>query len=313
MDLTVASSLGGIGWRDRITGHDEEVAAGRVWARCGGRSEASELRAVMLAEPPESLRCLDPRAALMRSPVDLDRLRDQYEMLTGTLRRMDVTVWTAETGAHAPPNVIFMRDLFFMTPRGAVVGRMASAQRAGEERYAARALAVAGIPIVATITGHATFEGADALWLDEGTVVVGFGRRTNRAGVGALRRVLAQDGVRVIEVPLGPMVQHLLGTLMILDEKLAAVRSSAAGAELRAVLRGYGYQLIELPDDDDMLDRRGMNLLTLGPRRVLIPAGASGIRRRLEAAGVTAEEVEVREYLNADGALGCLTGIVHRN
>lgn len=309
----VRSSLGGAGWQPRDATHADEVAAGAVWTRCGYRSEVAPLQAVLLARPPDSLGAVtDPGRHLMRSKVDLSALREQADGIGAAFARHGVEVLMAQPPPEAPPNVIFMRDLFLMTPAGAVIGRPAAAQRAGEERHAAAALAVAGIPILATVAGRGSFEGADALWIAEDTVLLGVGFRTGTEGAATVARVLAEQGVRVVTAPLAAGVQHLLGAVVPVAHRLAAVRSSAVGTELREVLAKHGYRLIELPDDADMLDARGMNLVTLAPGHVLMPGGAPGLRSRLAEAGVHADEVDVSEYLNADGALGCLTGIVRR-
>jgi N-dimethylarginine dimethylaminohydrolase len=55
-----------------------------------------------------------------------------------------------------------------------------------------------------------------------------------------------------------------------------------------------------------------MNLVVLGPREVVIPSGCPGIRRRLDALGVVTHELEIGEYINAAGGLGCLVGILSR-
>ena len=78
---------------------------------------------------------------------------------------------------------MFCADLLVMTPQGAILARPASTVRAGEERQVARKLAALGIPILATLTGNACFEGADLMWLDEKTAIIGRGLRTNDAAI----------------------------------------------------------------------------------------------------------------------------------
>ncbi|MEU3075769.1 dimethylarginine dimethylaminohydrolase family protein [Streptomyces laurentii] len=308
------STLGGTGWTPRPAGHRAEVAAGGIWSRCGYRSEVAPLRAVLLARPPDSLASVadDPRAHLMTEPVDLGRLRAETEAVAEAYRAHGVTVRLAAPPPSCPPNVIFQRDLFLVTPEGAVLGRTASAQRAGEERYAAAALAEAGIPVLHTVRGEATFEGADALWVDERTVLVGSGFRTNEAGVRAVREVLAEQGAEVVPVPLGPGVQHLLGALMLVDHRRALLNTRAVGDRLRGLLRALDYDLLEFGPDEEVVRGRSLNVVTLRPGHVLMPAGRPRTRRRLETAGIEVSEVGVGEYVKAAGALGCLTGILHR-
>ena len=48
---------------------------------------------------------------------------------------------------------MFVADLMFMTPEGAILGRPASTVRAGEERLVARRLAELGVPILRVVRG----------------------------------------------------------------------------------------------------------------------------------------------------------------
>jgi len=309
-----SATLGGPGWRPRITAHRDEFGPGRPWTTCGYCSEVGTLRSVLLARPPESLGAVGaPASALFDRHVDVGRMRAQAELVADAYQGAGVQVHLTDPGPLAPPNIVFLRDLLFVTPEGAVIGRAASAQRSGEERYAAAALAALGIPILRTVTGGATFECADALWLDPANVVVGVGFRTSPEGAAVLAEVLAPQGVTVTPVPLGPGVQHLLGSVVFLDRDLAAVASWAARPELRGLLRDRGYRVIELEPCPDMLVGRGMNVVALSPGRVLMPAGADGVLRRFRAAGVDVVPVEVGEYLAAGGGIGCLTGILRRD
>ncbi|MYR48479.1 amidinotransferase [Streptomyces sp. SID4928] len=305
------STHGGPGWVPRVASHAEEVAAGAVWTPCGYRSETAALRSVLLVRPPDSVGAVRrPGASLMVGLVDLPAMRAQCDALADRLRDDGVEVHLA--APEASPNVVFARDLFWMTPAGAVLARMASAQRAGEERHAALALAGAGFPILRTVSGTAVFEGADALWIDPSTVVVGTGFRTNAAGAAAVASAVAELGARVVTVPLAPGVQHLLGTVVFLGPSTAVVHRAACPPELAALLAAYGYRVIPLPPDEELLVRRGMNLLVLAPERVLMPAGCPGIRRTLERAGVAVDEIDVGAYLRAAGGIGCVTGVVRR-
>lgn len=307
------STLGGPGWRPRRREHRDEVAEGLLWAPCGYRSEAARLRQVMLTRPPASLAHIaDPGAHLMTERTDFGLLTAQAGAVHDAYRGFGVdVVWLAAPDG-APPNVIFARDLCFVTPEGAVLARMASQQRAGEERYAAATLAAAGIPILATPSGDATFEGADALWLDDATVMLGVGRRTNQAGAALVTRVLAAQGVTTVQVPLPDGFQHLLGAVTFVGHRAAALHG-AAPPRLRAVLAHHDVTTIELPPTPEITVSRGMNLVALAPGRVLMPAGAPGVRRALAAAGIEAHVADVGEYVKAAGALGCMTAILRRD
>ncbi len=303
---TADATLGGGGFRPR----DGTLAGdvGRHWSPCGVVREWDPLRAVLLVRPPASLaRVEDPDAALMLARVDLGRIRGECDALAAAYRANDVEVQVVDVPDDAPPNVIFARDLFWMTPEGAVIARMAAEQRAGEERHASAALAQAGVPIRATIGGGAVLEGADVLWLGPDDVLVGVGRRTDAQAAAQLRAL----GFPVEEVPVPAQVQHLLGAVNPIDRDLAVVHPSA-GSALRDALARRGIAALELPDAHERDALRANNVVPLGPRAVLMPAGCPRSRATYEAHGVRCVEVGVDEYLKAAGGPGCLTGVVRR-
>src|SRR3546814_8550844 len=87
-----------------------------------------------------------------------------------------------------------------MTPEGAILARPASTVRAGEERWVARRLADLGVPILRTLTGTAVFEGADLMWLDPRTAMIGLGLRTNEEAASQIATTLEEIGVETIAV-----------------------------------------------------------------------------------------------------------------
>lgn len=305
------STLKGPGWTHRDATHAQDVAAGLLWSRYGVASEVAPLRAVLLTWPGDNLAFTgEPRDWLMARRPDLERMREQAQGLAELYGSLGVEVRWIRPPHAAPPNLIFARDLFFMTPEGAILGRMAARQRAGEERHAQIALAAAGVPILACPTGHATFEGADALWVRPDRVLVGIGNRTNHAGFEVVARVLADQGVVATAVYLPDTVQHLLGAMNLYDEDHAVTLD--ATPSLRGALADLGIREVDFEPDDEIRVGRALNFVTIGPREVLMPAGAPRTRARLEVLGIRVHERPVGEYLRAEGGPGCLTGILAR-
>ena len=300
------STLQGPGWQARPGTLADDL--GRHWAACGTRSEVHPLRAVLLVSPPASLGDdVDPGRRLMLARVDLGRIRGQFAALVDAYRAEGVVVHVYTPPDDASANLIFARDLCWVGPEGAVVARMASEQRAGEEAHAVLALAQARVPIRLTV-GAGVFEGADALWV-KGELLVGVGRRTNLAAVEELRRVFPAIPIEAVPVP--DAVQHLLGVMNLLDEDLVVLHP-AAGPALRAALHRRGMRTVEVDHAEERDAGRAMNFVALGPRAVLMPAGCPHTRRRYEALGVRCVSVDVGEYLHAAGGIGCVTGIVWR-
>ncbi len=309
-DPTTWSTHKGPGWLPRAADHRSEL--GTRWGACGVDGDWKKLSRVLLAEPGPEVAVADPAAELMLEAPDAGRMLQQCEGLAALYRQQGVQVDVVRSPLPSGANQIFARDQFWMTPEGAVVGRMAAEQRAGEERFATWALATLGIPIVATIRGRATFEGADALWLRPDVVLVGIGQRTNATGFDAVAAIARSFGATVVAMALPALVQHLLGAVNVADRDLVTVRPAATTAKARDLMRELGFTVVELPESDEIVTGYGMNYVALGRRSVVMPSGAPETKGVLEEHGVRVSEIEMSEYVKAAGGVGCVTGILER-
>jgi len=313
LQAAIPATYGGGGWQPRTDTLTDEIAAGSLWRRCGSRSEWGRLQEVLLSWPGEEINFTGAaNEYLMLARPCLDTLRRQTEALAECYQRQGITVHLVRPSSLPPPNFLFMRDLFWATPHGVILGRPAARQRAGEERYAAEALAALGVPMILHPHGRATFEGADALWLDERTVLLGTGIRTNEEGARQLSQLVMELGIEVIPVALPPGVQHLLGVVNFVGPGRAVIHGGRITAEIQAVFAERGIQTIVLPPDDELCQGLGMNFVTIEPQRIVMPAHCPTIQGRLEREGIEAVAIDISEYLKAAGGLACLTGILRR-
>jgi N-dimethylarginine dimethylaminohydrolase len=310
IDLTAASAYGGEGWSPRTAPLRDEI--GRLWGRCGLQDEWGALRAVLLHRPGPEMAVGDPDAAQLLEPVDPARAAGEHDRLAAAYQDEGVQVRFVEPASAPTPNLMFCADLFFMTPEGAILGRPASTVRAGEERWIARRLADLGIPIVRTVRGQGTFEGADAMWLDPTTVLVGRGFRTNAAGAAQVAATLAEIGVEtiVVDMPWGTM--HLMGMLRIPDRDVAIAWPGRLAVTAVEALRARGYRVLFLPEAPTAERNTALNFVTLGPGRILMADGYPIFERFFEKAGLACRTTPVGELRKAAGGIGCLTGILER-
>ncbi len=310
-DTITPAAYGGEGWQPRLTSTREELGA--LWAVCGQDSEWRPLKAVLLHRPGlEVLTDDDPNAVHMLAPIDLDRLQAQHDALAQAYRDAGVQVFYVDPDAAPPPNLMFVADLMFMTPEGAILARPASQVRAGEERFIARRLADLGIPILRSIHGRATFEGADAMWLTPDRALVADGLRTNPDGRAQVAATLQELGVETIPVGLPFGAMHLMGALRIVDQDLALAWPGRVPFAAVRALREHGYQVHFLPDEKETRQGFALNVVTLAPRKILMPAGNPVTQRFYESLGIECITVQVDELAKAAGAIGCLTGVLHR-
>lgn len=304
-------------WKRRAKSHAEECAEGRGWRTSRATSEFSGLESVLLYRPPSTPpRIDDPERVQHLARLDWKKLLHEQRALARAYESQGARIeWLdADAFPGSPPNLMFLRDLFFSTPWGAVLARMASPVRAGEEKWAQAALAALGIPILCLIRGKGTFEGADALWLSPRHLLVGVGNRTNAEGFRQLKALLSEFGVSCTAIRLPRKVQHLLGLLQPVDRGRALLRASIAPPSLKRALRKSGYEIIPIEETPEVTHRQGLNVVAVAPGRILMPADCPSLKRRYSEAGLTVvAEVRISQLINAAGGIACASGILRRS
>lgn len=308
---TIDSAYGGEGWSPRLRPLTEEI--GDLWGNCGINSEWRPLKQVLLHRPGSELAASnDPQSVQMLEALDVNKAIGQHDEMARAYETAGVRVTYVEPDLPATPNQMFCADLMFMTPEGVILARPASTVRAGEERWVARRLAAMGVPIVRSVSGTAVFEGADALWLDAKTVMLGRGLRTDSEAVIQITETLKWIGVEtiVIDLPFGSM--HQMGMLRIVDHNLAIgwpTRLVHRGVE---ALKERGYQVAWLPDLEEAVHKSAFNIVTLAPRQILMPDNCPSTQSFFESLDIQCHTVAMNELRKAAGAIGCLTGVVER-
>lgn len=215
------AAYGGENWSQRHATHQQEL--GEIWGGCGIDSEWRQLTSVLLHCPGEELNAAqdDPESVQMLGAVDVARARDEHNAMVEVYQSEKVEVHFVEPDLPCQPNLMFCADLFVMTPQGAILARPASTVRAAEERWVARKLAALGIPILKTLTGNATFEGADLMWIDAKTAMIGRGLRTNDQAIGQIETLLGELDIDLIAVDMPFGIMHFMSLLRIVDHNLA--------------------------------------------------------------------------------------------
>jgi dimethylargininase len=212
-------------------------------------------------------------------------------------------------GEHANPDAIYVYDPFLVGDDGAVLLRPGKDERLREPQALEPALAALGIPVHARVQAPGIVEGGDTVWLDERTLLVGRGYRTNAAGVEQLAAAFPDAEVLSYDLPHWngrSEVMHLMSLVSPLDADLALVYPRLAPVRLLELLAERGIATVEVPDEE--FATMGPNVLALGPRRALALEGNDETRRRLEAAGVEVLTYRGDEISRkGDGGPTCLT------
>jgi len=243
-----------------------------------------------------------------RSAPDNAAAAAEHELFCSILEATGAEVVVSEHD-RGNPDAIYVYDPVLVGSQGAVLLRPGKEGRRGEPSAIAGSLADAGVPIAAEIAEPVIAEGGDTVWLDEETLLVGIGYRTNPAAVPALSD--AFPGVDVIAFDLPHWngrgeVMHLMSFISPLDRDLALVYPRLAPVRLLELLAELGIGIVEVPDEE--FETQGPNVLALGPRHALALAGNPETRRRMERAGVEVVVYRGDEISRkGDGGPTCLT------
>ena len=296
-------------WRMRATNHLDDLMKTNHWNKRGSRLECSPLQEVLLYKInlKKQRKVKNPEEVQHLKAVNWKKLSQQLKKIKKTFEKNNILVHEMQSDlfAESPPaNLMFVRDLFFSTPWGFIIGRMASEVRAGEEKWAQLALAKLGFPILSTVTGEGHFEGADVLWLNPTNLLIGLGNRTNLVAFKQIQAVLSPYGVKCHRVNLPRQTQHLLGILQIVAENKALVRITIAPAALIVKLKKFAYTVISVFETDEVTRRQAMNLVTVAPQKVIIPKNVPRFKNLLKRNGIqVVAEVDIGELRNAAGGL----------
>ncbi|EPJ42990.1 MAG: amidinotransferase [Osedax symbiont Rs1] len=306
------AAYGGTGWVGRDCTHSQEL--GTLWKSYRVDSEWRTLKAVLVHCPGNELQASidNPEEALMLEPLNISLAAEQHRGMCEAYHSQGIEIHHVNPKANAQPNQMFCADQMVMTPQGAILGRPAGLIRAGEEVAVARRLADIGVPILKTLTGTATFEGADLLWLDNKTAMVGRGHRTNQAAIDQITNVLREIDCDTIAVDLPYGTMHFMGMLRIADKDLAICWPRRTPLATVLALKDRGYNVVCPPCEDDAESYRAMNFVTLGPRKILAVAGLPKFEPFFDSLGIESIKVQTDEISKAAGNVGCLTAVLGR-
>lgn len=288
-----------------------------LWGDWYCDSEVGTLRAVLMHRPGpeiEGITAENYPQYRFRGPINAAKARQEHDALTDIYSSHGVEVHFVEGQRTDRPNAMFLRDLVFMTPEGAIVCRPALAVRRGEERAVAYTLAKLGVPILKTINGDGYFEGACALWVDRETVIIGTSSRTNEAGLRQVENELRTIGVTDIvrtQIPFGSI--HLDGYLNMVDKDKCLVFPWHLAYDCAKFLMTKGITLIEATDIHEVKHGLAVNVVALRPGKIVMPAGNPNTKRILQANGVEVVEAELTELMNGWGSIHCSTVFLRRD
>lgn len=259
------------------------------------------------------------------------------------LRKTELNTGYEATYEHNPlMNLYFTRDQSITTPRGQVICKMNSIQRAPETRIIRACYETLGITPIYEIEGDGRMEGGD--YIPAGTVsFIGCGMRTNQEAIDQMlaNNVFGHDTVIVPKQHCRWQLEMHLDTYFnIIDKNLCTMvarRKDApvgdpyyisADVYVRAhgetnyrlaqedvsfveLIRQRGFTIIPIEEEDEL--HYANNYLTIAPRHIMAVGDQSAAyQEALNAHGVTVEWIPLEQLICGYGAAHCMTQVMQR-
>lgn len=243
------------------------------------------------------VRPVSPRLAdaelthLDRTPVDVERAREQHRAYCGTLSDLGLRVIGAPPEPEHPDGV-FVEDALVVVGDLGILTRPGAGSRRGEVASIAPMLGDLGLRR-ADVAAPATLDGGDVLQVGS-TVYVGRTRRTNDAGIEQLRTLLEPIGRRVVPVEVTGALHLKTAATALPDRAILAVPdwidTSAFGAR----------EVVSAPEP------AGADVLLVGDT-VVLSASAPDTAELVAARGWSVITVEIDEFERVEAGPTCLS------
>ena len=132
---------------------------------------------------------------------DPEEIAREHTAFRDELARAGAEVVCGTTSVEGDPDAIYAYDPVLITASGAIPLLPGKEGRRGEPDAALEDLEAAGVPVLDRLRSPGTAEGGDMCFLDEVTLAVGRGYRTNDAGIEQLRELLPGVEVLAFDLP----------------------------------------------------------------------------------------------------------------
>lgn len=270
------------------------------------------------------------------------------DLIRCILLRPTVTLYGTDTNTgfnavytHSPlMNLYFTRDQSITTPRGHIISKMNSTQRADETQIIALCYEQLGAKPILTISGDGRLEGGD--YLRGGDIsYIGCGMRTN---IEAIQQIMDADAfghdiVAVVkDAKWWQMQMHLDTYFNIIDKDLCTLVESRYYAKegepewvtvdlytrkngekeyaltrkdvpFVEFLTERGFTIIPIKQEDEL--HYANNFLTIAPRHIMAVGNQSeSLQKSLADHGVKVEWIPLETLIKGYGAAHCMTQVI---
>jgi N-dimethylarginine dimethylaminohydrolase len=250
------------------------------------------------------------------SQPKFDKAVLQYNQLISLIESFGTEILMLPKNDETNLDSIYTHDAGIATSEGIVICNMGKEVRKNEPKALKNYLLENNIPIIGEIKDTGIIEGGDFIWINERTVAVGEGYRTNKKGIQQLRDILGNQVDDIIPVPLphwlGPEnCLHLMSNVSPIDDNLFLIYPKLLPVKFIKFLKSQNIKLIKVPDKE--YESMACNVLPLAPKKCIMMAGNPITKTLLESNNVEVFTYDGSEIsLKGAGGPTCLTRPIYR-
>lgn len=274
----------------------------------------SPLLRVIVRAPPATMAEANPSEWHYGAGLTRDALDSQHRGFVARLAKSGAEIISMDDAPDELCDAVFTHDPSLVSNAGAVLLRMEKALRRGEVDAHEQLYRKLGVPILGRIETPGTIEGGDCVWLNQYTLIVGRGFRTNQQGIEQLLALLEPAGVTVhaFDLPVysgEDVCLHLMSIISILDHDLALVCKAMLPVALYQTLLEHGVKLLDAPIEEfEASSTLSLSVLAVKPRHGIMVAGFPRTKAVMEDAGCTIDTFNGDTLcIKCEGGPTCLT------
>lgn len=296
--------------------------------RFGACSESGKLRKVLMHRPGREILNVTPENLShygFREVPDLEKMHAEFNLFAQALRDEGVQVILLQDSLNdrledtSLPNLVFTRDILSVADIGLIVMSMAIPGRTGEPLLAKHALEHQ-IPVAIEIKPPGYVEGGDFVYVDEETLAVGYGPRTNLEGIIQLTGGLKTSQIEeIVSVQLTSSLIHLDQVFSVVAPEFCIVHERSLNQkETRIMSRGHvrkesflnflkRKKFDQVTVTAEEVRNFGANVCAVESRKVVLYEWNTRIIDELKRHGIDVIPIAGTELVKGGGGPHCMT------
>tara|TARA_B100001964_G_C14213756_1_gene591694 strand:- start:51 stop:929 length:879 start_codon:yes stop_codon:yes gene_type:complete len=287
----------------------------------GAQNMVSSLKKVLMKKPQKFMSKVNNQKWNYDSPLDQNLLNENYKDFYKIIKKFGTEIMELhlENENEELCDSVFTHDPSLVVDEGAIILNMGKQLRKNETSAHEKFYESKDIPIIGKIENEGTVEGGDCLWINNKTLIVGEGDRTNKKGIEQLNEILKQLNIKLMPIKLPKSNNkgscfHLMSIISMLDNDLAICCERLFPSDLKKKLNMNGIKLLKIPEDEYLKSKSlAVNILALSPRILVTIKGYPKTLDLLLKSDCTINLFPGNELcIKAEGGPTCLTRAIWR-